>query len=98
MRVLLTVQMDTEKATRAIADNQLPKIMKSTFDRIKPEAAYFGSQDGLRTGYFVFDLRETADIPLLCEPLFQELGAKITFTPVMDIDDLEAGMRRLAGG
>ena len=96
MRVLLTVEMDTEKTGKVIADNRLAEVMRAAFDRLKPEAAYFTALDGLRTGLFVFDLRDTADIPRLCEPLFQELGARINLTPAMDIDDVEAGMRRHA--
>ena len=43
MRVLLTVQMDTEKANKAITDRTLPDSLKSVLDRIRPEAVYFGS-------------------------------------------------------
>lgn len=96
MRVLLTVRMDTEKANQAIAGNRLPEIMKSAFDRLKPEAAYFGAQDGLRTGFFVFDLKETSDIPTMCEPFFAELGARIDVTPVMDLSDVQNGLQKHA--
>ncbi|MDH6136841.1 hypothetical protein P3T37_006272 [Kitasatospora sp. MAA4] len=94
MRVLLTVQMDTEKANKAITANTLAATMKSVFDRIKPEAAYFGAQDGQRTGYIVFDLKEPSDIPTVAEPFFQDLGAKISFIPVMNYDDVQAGLQK----
>lgn len=95
MRVLLTVQMDTAKANKAITDRTLPNTMKSVFDRIKPEAAYFGSQEGMRTAYIVFDLKDASDIPSVAEPFFQDLGAKVTFLPVMNFDDVQAGLQKL---
>ncbi|MDH6113597.1 hypothetical protein P3T36_005240 [Kitasatospora sp. MAP12-15] len=94
MRVLLTVQMDTEKANKAIVGKTLATTMKSVFDRIKPEAAYFGALDGMRTGYVVFDLKDPSDIPSIAEPFFQDLGAKITFIPVMNFDDVQAGLQK----
>ncbi|MEV8284949.1 MULTISPECIES: DUF3303 family protein [Streptomyces] len=94
MRVLLTVQMDTAKANKAITDRTLPGTMKSVFDRIKPEAAYFGSQDGMRTAYIVFDLKDASDIPSVAEPFFQDLGAKVSFVPVMNFDDVRTGLEK----
>lgn len=94
MRVLLTVEMDTDKTNKAIADNTLPQTMKSVMERLKPEAAFFGSRDGVRTGFIVFDLKDTSDIPSVAEPFFQKFGAKITFTPVMNFDDVQAGLRK----
>jgi hypothetical protein len=90
----MTVQMDTEKGNKAIKDNALPGILKAAFDRIKPEAAYFGASDGMRTGFLVFDLKEPSDIPAIAEPFFQQLGAKVAFEPVMDFADVQAGMQK----
>jgi hypothetical protein len=94
MRVLLTVEMDTEKANKAITGHTLPQTMKSVLDRVKPEAAYFAAQDGMRTGYIVFDLKEPSDMPSIAEPFFQELGAKVAFVPVMNFDDVQAGLQK----
>ena len=94
MRVLMKVQMDTEKGNKAITDMTLPQILTSVFDRIKPEAAYFGSEDGMRTGFVVFDLKEPSDIPSIAEPFFQKLGAKLSFVPVMSFEDVKVGMQK----
>jgi hypothetical protein len=48
----------------------------------------------MRTGYIVFDLKEPSDIPSIAEPFFQELGAKIAFTPVMNFDDVQSGLQK----
>jgi hypothetical protein len=39
---------------------------------------------------------DTADMmPSLAEPLFQDLGAKVEFHPVMILDDLKKALERL---
>ncbi len=97
MRVLLTAQLDTEKANRAIMDNTLPKTMASLLEQVKPECAYFGAKDGVRTAFIVFDLKEPSDMPSVAEPLFQELGAKVTYTPVMNFEDVQGGLQKKYG-
>lgn len=89
-------QMDTEKANKAITEDSLARTLKSVFDRIRPEAAYFGAKEGMRTGFIVFDLKDAADIPSVAEPFFQELGAKVTLLPVMNLDDVQAGLKKFA--
>ncbi|MFF7632861.1 hypothetical protein ACFZB9_06865 [Kitasatospora sp. NPDC008050] len=88
--------MDTEKANKAITGKTLAHTMKSVLERIKPEAAYFGAKDGQRTAFIVFDLKEASDIPSVAEPFFQDLGAKVAFIPVMNFDDVQAGLQQIA--
>ena len=95
MRVLMTVQMDTEASSRAIKDGSLPKVMESTLSQLHPEAAYFTTHDGYRTAYIVFDLQEPAQMPQIAEPLFSGLNARIFWSPVMNADDLREGIGRL---
>ncbi|WP_059009845.1 DUF3303 family protein [Streptomyces specialis] len=98
MRTMLIAEFDTDKANEAIRDQTMARVMGGTLEKLKPEAAFFGSKDGARTGFLVFDLDEPARIPEVCEPLFQELGAKITMLPVMTFDDVKAGLQRYAAG
>lgn len=95
MRVLLKVHLDTEAASRALQDGTLPQIMKSAVERLQPEAAYFAPENGLRTAYLFFDLKEPAQLPMAVEPFFQKLGAKIECTPVMNFDDVQTGMQEV---
>ena len=95
MRMLMKVQMDTAAANRAIGDGTLPKLLRSTMEHLKPEAAYFTTSDGARTGYLVFDLTDPAQIPAAAEPFFMELQAKIDFVPVMSAEDVQTGLQSL---
>jgi hypothetical protein len=94
MRVLLTVEMDTDKANAAIRDNRLGQVVQSTLEALKPEAVYFGAHNGKRTGFFVFDLADLSDIPTIAEPFFQELGAGIDVIPVMDFTEVQKGLQK----
>ena len=98
MRVLMKVQIDTEKANQAITDMTLPQVHTSVFERIKPEAAYIGTEDSMRTAFVVFDLKEPSDIPSIAEPFFQKLGAKLSLVPVMSFEDVQVGMQKYASG
>jgi hypothetical protein len=95
MRTLMTVEMDNQAASRSIKDGTMPKVMESTLKQLNVEAAYFTTHDGNRTAYLVFDLQEPAQMPQIAEPLFSELGARIHWSPVMNVKDLQEGLSRL---
>lgn len=94
MRMMMTVQIPVDAGNAAIADGRLSKVIAETLERWKPEAAYFTSLGGDRGGFIVFDLKESSDIPSICEPFFTELGASIELTPVMTPDEVQAGLAK----
>jgi hypothetical protein len=62
--------------------------MMKILDDLKPEAAYFGSQNGKRGGILIVDVAKPSDIPRLAEPWFLNFNAEVTFSVVMTPDDL----------
>ena len=72
--------------------------MQETLGRLKPEAAYFGPEDGIRTSWIVFDLQDPSQLPPISEPLFSKLKANIQMFPVMDREDLQSGLGQVGGG
>jgi hypothetical protein len=88
----MKIEMDTEAANALIADGSMRKAMKAMFDQLKPEAAYFAPTHGQRSGYIVFDLEDPSQLPAITEPLFQGPHAKVSFTPVMNFEDLQKGL------
>ena len=95
MRMMLKATMDTAAGTKAIESGRLPQVMQSLMEQLKPEAAYFGPNDGCRCAFIVFDMADPSQLPVLTEPLFGELNARIEIFPVMDRDDLERGLSQL---
>jgi hypothetical protein len=95
MRMLMRAQMDTAAGNKAINDGTLPRVIQSTIERLRPEAAYFTATEGMRTAFIVFDLHDPSDIPTVAEPFFMELGAKVEFTPVMNADEVRVGVEKM---
>jgi hypothetical protein len=89
MRCLLKVSIPVETGNAAISDGSLPKTIDSILADLKPEAAYFAEDNGKRTGFIFFDLKETAQIPAVAEPWFLAFDAHIEFHPAMNLDDLK---------
>lgn len=92
MRTLLKVTCEVEASNKAVADGTLPKIMKSTAEKLKPEASYFFASEGCRSAMFIFDLKDPSEIPGIAEPFFMSLNAKVEFSPVMNAEDLQKGL------
>jgi hypothetical protein len=97
MRTLMKVKMDTEAGSRAIADGSLPQLMQETLGALRPEAAYFGPENGVRTAFIVFDMQDPSQLPAITEPLFSKVKATLEMFPVMNQEDLQKGLQQLSG-
>ncbi|TDC22805.1 hypothetical protein E1265_14700 [Streptomyces sp. 8K308] len=98
MRMMLRARLDTQLASEAVKSGRMPTIMQSLYERLSPEAAYYCPVEGARGCTFVFDMQDTSQIPSIAEPFFEELGAEIDITPVMNRDDLLQGLQTLEQG
>jgi hypothetical protein len=96
MRTMLKMTVDTEAGSQLIADGAMPQLMQDLLGRLQPEAAYFGPENGMRTAFLVFDLKDPSDLPSLTEPLFGRLKANVQMFPVMNLEDLQKGLQQLA--
>ena len=92
MRMMLTVHTDTETGTELLKNGRAAQTVREALERLKPEAAYFFLDKGKRTTLFVLDLAEPSEIIPLVEPLFAQMKAEVSLTPVMNADDLFAGL------
>jgi hypothetical protein len=97
MRTLMKIQIDTAAGSRAIADGSLPQLMQQTLGSLRPEAAYFGPENGVRTAFIVFDMQDPSQLPSITEPLFSKLNARVEMFPVMNQEDLQKGLQQLGG-
>ncbi len=92
MRMLMKVQIPTGAGNDAIKDGSLPQVVGRALETLKAEAAYFTSDEGMRTALIFFDMTDSSEIPPAAEPFFMGLDAKITFSPVMNADEMRAGV------
>ena len=83
--------MPVEHGNEAAKSGALQQSIQSTIEALKPEAAYFYPENGKRTAIMIFDMEGSWQLPKTVEPLFQNLGASIDLTPVMNGEDLQRG-------
>jgi hypothetical protein len=96
MRMMLKAVVDTEAGNEALRNGSMMKAIEQMVQELHPEAAYFtASDDGQRSCLVVFDMADSSQIPVVSEPLFHGARARVTLTPCMDLDDLQAGLSRV---
>jgi hypothetical protein len=95
MRTLVKITVPVQAGNRAVVDGSLPRVIQSTLERLRPEAAYFYTENGCRTAIMVIDMADPSATPGIAEPLFQALEAAVDFVPVMNAQDLQAGLSKL---
>jgi hypothetical protein len=94
MRMMLKFTLPVEKGNQAFKDGSLGKTLESLTNKLKPEAAYFGTSNGKRSGMMFFELAEPSQIVEIAEPLFTNLNAEVEIVPVMNGDDLRKGLAK----
>jgi hypothetical protein len=94
MRMLLTARLDTAMSNEAVTEGTMSKMVQEMVEQLRPETAYFTAEEGDRCCYMVFDMKDSSQMPPVCEPFFHA-GAKVSLRPVMTVDDLQTGLASL---
>jgi hypothetical protein len=88
MRFLVKLNIPVEAGNAAAKAGKLGEIIQSILADQKPEAAYFGDDNGQRTAFLFLEMQDASQIPAIAEPWFLALNASIEIHPVMVPADL----------
>jgi hypothetical protein len=94
MRTMLKFTLPTQETNPRIRDGSIAQTIETILGDLQPEAGYFCPLDGKRSEYIVFNMEDETDRVTKLEPLWLELGATIDTFPVLNTDDLRAGLQR----
>ncbi len=89
MRCLMKVNIPVDTGNEAALKGTLGSTIESILSDLRPESVYFAEDNGLRTGYIFFDLKEPSQIPAIAEPWFLAFNARIELHPAMNMEDLK---------
>ena len=92
MRFLVRAQIPTEAGNKMVKNPKFLQNLEDYMKKVNTEAAYFFEAGGDRTFAFILNIDNVDMVPSIAEPLFQDIGAKVEFHPVMVLEDLKKAL------
>lgn len=91
MRMMLRIHIDALNGSAALKSGAFQKAIGAFNEKFKPEATYFSLERGERTGFFIFEMKDSSQCPAIAEAFF-DAGCDLHLSPCMTPDELRAGL------
>jgi len=85
---MIKFQIPVESGNEMMRSGKIAKVFEMLMEDLKPEAAYFYPDSGLRAGHIIVDMQDSSRIAEAVERFCFGLNANVELTPVMNADDL----------
>jgi hypothetical protein len=95
MRMMMKVSIPVEAGNTAAVKGTLVSTIQQILADLRPEAAYFSSDNGTRDVFVVLDIRDASQLPGVAEPWFLAFNAQVSLRPAMSLQDLSDGFHNL---
>lgn len=89
MRFMAKIRMPVESGNDLARAGTLGTKIEAILADQKPEAVYFGLDDGMRTAFLILNLDDPSDLPRIAEPWFLAFNAEMEAQAVMVPADLQ---------
>ena len=81
----------------SLRDGDVHKMLPKLMEDLKPEAAYFYPDEGLRAGHFVVQMKDSSEVLEIAERLWIGLGGTVEMVPVMNGEDIQKALPSIPG-
>jgi hypothetical protein len=97
MRVMVKFRIPTAGGNNDLKAGKLDKVIPQLMEDLKPEAAYFYPDQGLRAGHFIVQMDESSQVLEITERVWYAFGGDVEMTPVMSAEDIQKAIPSAAG-
>jgi hypothetical protein len=94
---MIKFRFPTVEGTEALKAGRIDKLLGQLMEDLKPEAAYFYPENGLRSGHLIVNMDNSTQVLEYGERLWVGLGGEVEMTPVMAPEDIMAGLSSMPG-
>jgi Domain of unknown function (DUF3303) len=95
MRMMIKFTFPVAAGNNAQRSGRLQRVFRQLTEDLKPEADYVFPSEGKRSGFFIVEMRESAQVADIAERFFFGLDAEIEMVPVMAPEDLDKALSGL---
>jgi hypothetical protein len=95
MRMMMKVSIPVEAGNTAALKGTLVATIQQILADLRPEAAYYSTDNGTREVLVVLDVRDSSQLPGVTEPWFLAFSAHVSMRPALTLQDLSDGSHYL---